>query len=177
VNTILKEIINVLITERAVLRVERNTTTSTRIRDLDLARNSISGKRITFDELLQNIPDVRFFVSAITAIQATSEQDRGIIFAAVSFFIVDSPSDDCSEEIIFDALNNEDPEVNVVRIRPRQPGDGDSLAHVLFNVVKNKIVFLTAATKTIVCTEDLTFSEPRPLVTITQTARSIYDRF
>ena len=136
-NTILKEIINVLITERAVLRVERNTTTSSRFRDLDLARSSISGKRITFDELLQNIPDVRFFVSAITAIQATSEQDRGLIFPAVSFFIVYSPSDDCSEEIIFDALNNEDPEVDVVRIRHRQPGDGYSLAHVLFNVVKN----------------------------------------
>ncbi|CAB4044095.1 Hypothetical predicted protein, partial [Paramuricea clavata] len=110
-----------------------------RVRDraLDLARNSISGKRITLDELLHNIPGVRFFVSAITAVQATSERDRGLIFPAVSFFIVYSPSDDCSEEIIFDVLNNEDPEADVVRIRPRQPGDGDSLAHVLFNVVKN----------------------------------------
>jgi hypothetical protein len=71
-----------------------------RDRDLDLARRTISSKRVQLDELLHNVPGVRFFVSAITAIEATSEQDRGTIFPAVSFFIVYSPSDECNDEIL-----------------------------------------------------------------------------
>jgi hypothetical protein len=67
----------------------------------------------------------------------TSRRDKGTIFPAVSYFIVYSPSDECNEEILFNVLHNEDTEADIVRIKPRQPGDGDSMAHVLFNVVKN----------------------------------------
>ena len=93
--------------------------------------------RVQLDELLHNVPGVRFFVSAITAIEATSEQDRGTIFPAVSFFIVYSPSDECNDEILLNVLHNKDIEADVVRIKAREPGDGDSMARVLFNVVKN----------------------------------------
>ena len=89
--------------------------------------------RVQLDELLHNVPGVRFFVSAITAIEATSET----IFPAVSFFIVYSPSDECNDEILLNVLHNKDIEADVVRIKPREPGDGDSMTRVLFNVVKN----------------------------------------
>ena len=64
---------------------------------------------------------MRFFVSAITAIEMTSRRDKGTIFPAVSYFIVYLPSDECNEDILFNV---------------------DSMAHVLFNVVKNHKEFI-----------------------------------
>ena len=110
-----------------------------RVRDraLDLARRTISAKRVQHDELLHNIPGVRFFISAITAVEATSQRNDETIFPAVSYFIVYSPSDECNDEILFNRLHNEDTEADVVRINPRRPGDGEDMARVLFNVVKD----------------------------------------
>ncbi|CAB3999423.1 hypothetical protein AC249_AIPGENE7733 [Paramuricea clavata] len=110
-----------------------------RVRDqaLDLARLNISLKRLQLDELLHNIPGVRFFISAITAIEATTRRDRGTVFPAISFFIVYSRSNECNEEIILDVLHNGDVEADVAPILPRQPEDGEGMARVLFTAVKD----------------------------------------
>jgi hypothetical protein len=57
-----------------------------------LARDSISSKRIKFDELLHNIPGVQFFISLIIAIEASRGDDDDAIFPAVAYFIVYSHS-------------------------------------------------------------------------------------
>jgi hypothetical protein len=108
-----------------------------RDRDLRLARRTISEKRVQLDELLHNIPGVRFFISAITAVEATTQRNDETIFPAVSYFIVYSPSDECNDEIIFNRLHNEDTEANVDPIKQRRRGDGEDIACVLFNVVKD----------------------------------------
>jgi hypothetical protein len=104
---------------------------------LRLARRTISTKRLRLDELLHNIPGVRFFFSAITAIEAAREDNDDAIFPAVAYFIVYSQSDVCNQETIFRTFHDEDTEADVLPIKARQRGDGDDLAFRLFNVVKD----------------------------------------
>ena len=92
---------------------------------------------MNLDKLLHNIPGVRFFISAITALGASQGDDDDVIFPAVAYFIVYARSDVCNEEIIFSELHHEDTEGVVVSIKARKCGDGDSLARRIFNVVKD----------------------------------------
>ena len=55
----------------------------------------------------------------------------------MSYFIVYSPSDECNDEILFNRLHKEDTEADVAPINPRLPGDGEDMARLLFNVVKD----------------------------------------
>jgi uncharacterized protein (UPF0128 family) len=100
-------------------------------RALDLARDSISSKRIKFDELLHNILGVRFFIPAITALEASRGDDDDSIFPAVAYFIVYSHSDLCNGDTLLNAIQNEDRQANVVPINLRR------CDRLLFNVVKD----------------------------------------
>ena len=100
-------------------------------RALDLARDSISSKRIKLDELLHNILGVRFFISAITALESSRGDDDDSIFPAVAYFIVYSHSDLCNGDTLLNAIQNEDRQANVVPINLRR------CDRLLFNVVKD----------------------------------------
>ena len=106
-------------------------------RALDLARDSISSKRIKLDELLHNILGVRFFISAITALESSRGDDDDSIFPAVAYFIVYSQGDVCNSDTLLNALQNEVRQADVLPIEVRGCEEGEILDRLLFNVVKD----------------------------------------
>jgi hypothetical protein len=64
-------------------------------------------------------------------VEASQPDDVDAIYAAVSYFIVYSRSEVCTEEIIFNVLHNENTQAGIVSIK------GDILDRVLFNVVSS----------------------------------------
>ena len=108
---------------RATWRVQRD--------DLELAMLQIASKRLLLDDVISNMKCVHFFFSCITAVcsnekrASNSGNIRNESYPSVAYFIVYTPSDECTDNTFFSKLHNEDvePDIKVNFISTRYPLD------------------------------------------------------